>query len=156
MTEKNGPRYSIQVDTLISVTVSEAWSLLVDPVQLGALFWGSTVESDFKVGRPIVWRGTWDGKPFEDRGFILERVDGSVLRCSHWSPTSGTPNEEAWRHVLTFRLSQEAGGVRVVFRHENIPTLKEKAHSEPMWRQLLDVLKETLEREGAGRRKAVR
>jgi hypothetical protein len=40
---------------------------------VGRLFWGSTVESDFKAGSPIVWKGAWEGKVFEDKGTILKR-----------------------------------------------------------------------------------
>lgn len=82
MSENNRPRYSIHVDTLVRAPVHEVWGLLVDPVRLGELFWGSTVESDFSVGSSIVWKGVWEGKPFEDGGQILKREEGSLLPVS--------------------------------------------------------------------------
>jgi uncharacterized protein YndB with AHSA1/START domain len=146
MPEINGKRYSIRVDTLVHAARGKVWDLLVDPAKLGALFWGSTVVSDFRIGSPIVWKGLWEGKPFEDRGQVLEREDGSFLKYSHWTPSPGTPDEDIVRSILTFRLTEEQGGVRVVFLHDNIATLQMKDHSEPLWRQLLERLKETLEK----------
>jgi uncharacterized protein YndB with AHSA1/START domain len=115
MPENHDLRYSIHVDTLVHAPVREVWALLVDQERLGVLFWRSMVESDFRVGSPIVWKGTWEGKPFEDTGQILKREEGELFQYSNWSPTSGTPDEMAWWNILTFRLSEEKDGVRVVF-----------------------------------------
>jgi uncharacterized protein YndB with AHSA1/START domain len=137
--------YSISSDIIIHADLARVWNLLVDPVKVGELFWGSTVESDFTVGSPIVWKGEWEGKPFEDRG-IIKRVDPlALLQCTHWTvTTSSTP--ESSPNLLTYRLSQEKEGVRVTFTHENIPTEESRAHSEPMWRQLLERMKGMLEK----------
>jgi uncharacterized protein YndB with AHSA1/START domain len=145
MSETSVARYSITVEAHMRGPVSEAWDILVNPAKIGTLFWGSTVESDFKVGSPIVFRGMWEGKPFEDRGTIKRKEENALLQFTHWSPTSGTPDDEANRHILTFRLTKENGGMRVTLLHENIPTIAMKDHSETMWRQLLERMKTTIE-----------
>ena len=150
MSETSVARYSISVDAHVRGPVSEAWDILVNPEKVGTLFWGSTVESDFKVGSRIVWKGVWDGKPFEDRGTITRREETALLQFTHWSPTSGTPDDDAHRHLLTFRLVPEKGGVRVTLQHENIPTVAMKEHSEAMWRQLLEKMKAMLEGPATG------
>jgi hypothetical protein len=145
MADAGGAKYSLSVEVTARSTAGEAWDLLVDPGKLGRLFWGSTVESDFKAGSSIVWKGMWEGKPFEDKGTITKREERSLLQCTHWSPTSGTPDEDAYRHLLTFRLAPEKGGVRITLQHENIPTLAMKEHSEGMWNDLLGRMKAMLE-----------
>jgi hypothetical protein len=137
-------RLSLEVHALIEASIKDAWKLLVDPVRLGRLFWESTVESDFVPGRPIVWRGTWEGKPFEDRGTIKAVKKPSLLQYSHWAPSSG-PDIEANHSLLTWRLSAEKKGVHVSFSHENIATEEMKEHSRQMWSQLLARMKEMLE-----------
>ena len=142
MSAKTETRYSLAVETVIATEVEKVWHLLVDPVELGKLFWGSTVESDFKAGSPIVWKGMWEGKAFQDDGKITRVEKNSLLQCTHWSPTSGTPESP---NLLTWELTKVKGGVRVVMRHENIASLEMKEHSEPMWKQLLERMKDTLE-----------
>lgn len=138
-------RYSLTVQTLIGARTADVWDALVDPVRVGEIFWGTTVESDFTVGRTIVWKGTWEGKPFEDRGIITRREEGSLLQYSHWTG-SGTPPDESERNLITFRVAAEAGGTRVSMQHENISTLEMKEHSEKLWSQMLARMKEILER----------
>jgi hypothetical protein len=145
MQETSTTRYAISVDAFIRSSAGEAWDILVDPVKVGALFWDCTVEGDFTVGSPIVWKGMWEGKPFEDRGTIKKREENALLQFTHWTPTSGTPDDEARRHLLTFRLASESGGVRVTLQHENIPTLTMKEHSEAMWHQLLERMRVMIE-----------
>jgi uncharacterized protein YndB with AHSA1/START domain len=148
MSEGPSGRLSLTVETRIRARLQDAWSLLVDPARLGTLYWGSTVESDFIPGHPIVWKGTWEGKPFEDRGTILQVKAPSLLQYSHWAPSSG-PDVPENRNLLTWRLSAEGESVRVTFQHENIATQAMKEHSEPMWNQLLVRMKELLERTDA-------
>jgi len=136
--------YSIEIHTTIRTPLRDAWAVLVDPVRVGTLFWDCTVESDFVPGRPIVWKGTWEGKPFEDRGTILEVEPPSLLRYSHWTASSGPETEEN-KSLLTWSLSEQGGAVRVTFQHQNIATKAMKDHSEPMWKMLLDRMKEMLE-----------
>ena len=145
MGKQETTRYSIEVSTVIRVGIQEAWSLLVDPKRASDLWWGSMVESDFVVGHPIVWKGMWEGKPFEDRGKIRNVQAPTLLRYSHWAPSSG-PDVPENQSLLTWRLAAEADAVRVTFQHENIATKEMKEHSEPMWNQLLAKMKDMLEK----------
>ncbi len=145
MSKQETTRYSIQVSTTARAGIQDAWNVLTDPSRASEMWWGSAVESDFTPGHPIVWKGTWEGKPFEDRGTILQVKAPSVLQYSHWTPSMG-PDVEENRNILTWRLSEEGGGVRVTFQHDNIATREMKDHSEPMWNQLLARMKEILEK----------
>jgi uncharacterized protein YndB with AHSA1/START domain len=138
-------RYSLAVATVITADIETVWDLLVNPTKTSQLFWGSTVESDFKVGSPIMWKGLWDGKPFEDRGTIKGVQRNALLQYTHWSTATSTAEDEASHNLLTFRLSQEKDGVRVVMEHQNIATLQMKEHSEGMWKQLLATMKKMAE-----------
>ncbi len=136
--------FSITVDIVIHSDLASVWKLLVDPVKHGELFWGSTVESDFMIGGPIVWKGTWQGTPFEDRGTVKRVEPLALLQYTHWTVTTASTPESS-PNLLTYRLSSEKDGVRVTFTHENIPTEKSRGHSEPLWRQLLERMKGMLE-----------
>jgi uncharacterized protein YndB with AHSA1/START domain len=147
MSTKTDTRYSLAVETVISADIGAVWEILVNPTRTGELFWGSTVESDFKVGSPIVWKGMWEGKPFEDRGVIKQVRRNALLQYTHWSTATGSAEDEGSHNLLTFRLSQEKQGVRVVLQHENIATKEMKEHSEQMWNQLLGNLKKMVHSE---------
>jgi len=81
-----------EADVTIKGSVSQVWDALTNPDKIKQYMFGATVESDWKVGSPIVWKGEWKGKPFEDKGRILEIQQGKRLRYSHFSPLSGAPD----------------------------------------------------------------
>jgi uncharacterized protein YndB with AHSA1/START domain len=145
MRKQETARYSIEVHTSIRTPIRDAWALLVDPVRLGQLFWDSTVESDFVTGHPFVWKGVWEGKPFEDKGTIRQVQAPTLLQYTHWAPSSGPDTEENYS-LLTWKLAEEQDGVLVTFLHENIATQAMKDHSEPMWKMLLERMREMLEK----------
>ncbi len=137
--------FSLSVDEVIDARPAQVWKVLTDPVKVGELFWGSTVESDFTPGHPIVWKGVWQGKPFEDRGSIRKVEENALLQVTHWTPSSGPETEEN-HTLLTWRIRPEGRKVRVTLDHENIRTKETRDHSEGMWKQLLGRMKEMLEK----------
>ena len=76
----------------ISAPIARVWDALVNPEVIKRYMFGATVVSDWQIGSPIVWKGEWKGKPFEDKGRILEIQQGKRLRYSHFSPLSGAPD----------------------------------------------------------------
>jgi uncharacterized protein YndB with AHSA1/START domain len=136
--------YSITVETLIHAESDAVWAILTDPVRLGELYWGCTVEGSFTVGGSIAWKGTWEGRPFEDGGRVLRLEPKALLQLAHWTVSSASTPETS-PNLLTWRLAPAPGGLRVTFTHENISTKEMKEHSEPMWKQLLQRLKEMAE-----------
>ena len=49
----------------------QVWKALTDPDLVNQYFMGATVKTDWQVGHPITFSGTWKDKPFEDKGEIL-------------------------------------------------------------------------------------
>ena len=105
---------------------------------------GATVESDWVPGSPIVWRGEWEGKTFEDRGEILEADPPRRLVLTHSSPQSGAAGT-APLHRLVYELSERDGGTHVEFTQDGNASESARAESEKNWRQHLAAVKERAE-----------
>src|SRR5437870_6502331 len=72
--------------TTIHAPVSRVWDALVDPEKIKQYMFGTNAVSEWKEGSPIVWKGVWEGKPYEDKGVILRLEARRVLQYSHFSP----------------------------------------------------------------------
>ena len=62
----------------------EVWSALVEPAAIKQYMFGTTVESDWREGSSIVWKGEWQGRAHEDKGAILRLEPGLLLGHSHF------------------------------------------------------------------------
>ena len=72
-------------------------------------FFGADVVTDWKVGSSIVYRGQWNGKPYEDKGKILKFETEKLLVTTHWSPLSGVPDIPENYHTVSYELFRHDG-----------------------------------------------
>ncbi len=129
----------------INAPASKVWEALTTPRIMKQYLFGADVVTDWKVGSPIIYKGLWEGKPFEDKGKILKFEPGKLLASTHWSPLSGVPDIPQNYHTVTYALSDRDGGTQVQLTQDNNASEEEKAHSEQNWRMVLEGMKKLLE-----------
>ncbi|MGE5459934.1 MAG: SRPBCC family protein, partial [Solirubrobacterales bacterium] len=97
-------------------------------------------------GSPIVHRGEYQGRPYEDKGTIVRVVPERLLVHTHWSPVSGLPDEPEHNQEVTWSLAERDGGTELAVREVNLPSEAAKEISEQGWRAALGALRDLLER----------
>ncbi|MCI0140337.1 SRPBCC domain-containing protein [Arthrobacter bambusae] len=130
----------------IQASANRVWSVLTDPRAVKEFMFGAEVATDWTVGGPIVWRGTWQGKEYEDKGVILEFDPCKRLVNTHFSPLSGHADAPENYHTLTWTLEPEDGMTRLTLAQDNNASPEGAAHSKGMWDSLVASVKEISER----------
>ncbi len=130
----------------INAPVSQVWKALTDPKLVKQYFFGVDVITDWKQGSPIIYRGVWEGKPFEDKGNVLKIEPEKLLLTTHWSPLSGVPDTPENYHNVRYELAPEGRGTKLTITQDNNATAEEKNHSEQNWGAVLDGMKRVLEK----------
>ena len=136
---------SLKVTVTINAPKSTVWDALTNPAQIKRYLFGTDAVSDWKVGSPIVFRGVWEGKPYEDKGHILELEKNSHLKYSYWSNFSGDKDEPSNYSNITYQLSEEKGRTLCTLRQDNIKTREAQMQSENNWGMVLNKMKDLLE-----------
>jgi uncharacterized protein YndB with AHSA1/START domain len=140
-------KFIAKAKTTIHAPVSKVWDAITKPELIKQYLFGTDVISDWKVGSPIIYKGEWEGKPFEDKGQILEIEREKTLVTTHWSPLSGVPDSPENYHSVTYTLSEEDDDTEVTITQDNNASEDEKTHSEQNWKTVLDGMKRMLEAE---------
>jgi uncharacterized protein YndB with AHSA1/START domain len=138
-------KFTAEAITTIHAPASKVWDAITKPELIKQYLFGSDVISDWKVGSPIIYKGVWEGKSFEDKGKILEMKPEKLLRSTHWSPLSGVPDSPENYHTVTYELSETDGSTDVRITQDNNASEEERAHSEQNWKTVLDGMKKLLE-----------
>ncbi|HET9847542.1 MAG TPA: SRPBCC domain-containing protein [Candidatus Dormibacteraeota bacterium] len=129
----------------VEAPAPEVWKALTDLDTIPKYFFGSRVQTDWRPGSPITWRGQWEGKAYEDRGKVLEVEPNRLLKVSHFSPLAGLPDKPENYHNLTFELDQHGHATRVSLTQDNNKNEAEAEHATKNWRTLLEGLKKVVE-----------
>jgi uncharacterized protein YndB with AHSA1/START domain len=138
-------KHTARATTIIYAPVSKVWQALVNPEIIKQYFFNTDVVTDWKVGSPIIYRGEWQGKPFEDKGTIRRIEPETLLEATHWSPLSGVPDSPENYHTVTYTVVDRGGSTEVTISQDNNATEEEKAHSEQNWNTVLANMKRLLE-----------
>jgi uncharacterized protein YndB with AHSA1/START domain len=137
--------YIAKAEIDIAASASAVWKALTDPEMIAKYFFGSQVKTDWQPGSPIVWKGEYKGKSYEDKGEILEVEANRRLRVTHFSPMAGLPDKPENYHTLTYELDERAGGTHVSLTQDNNGSEEEAKHSTANWEAMLKGLKKTVE-----------
>ena len=135
-----------RVSVTIEAPISRVWEALVTPASIKRYMFGATVVSDWQEGSPIVWKGEWKGKAYEDKGTILRLEPPRILSYTHYSPLAGKPDvPENYQHTVVVELAEQGKRTLVTLSQDNNPTEEAREHSEKNWQTMLDGLKKLLE-----------
>ncbi len=137
--------YTAVATTIINAPASKVWDALTKPELIKHYMFDTDVISDWQVGSPITYRGEWEGKPFEDKGKVLEVEREKSLITTHWSPLSGMPDRPENYHTVAYQLSEKNGKTKLTVTQDKNASEEEKAHSEKNWSMMLGGLKTLLE-----------
>ncbi len=129
----------------INAPKAKVWDALINPEIIKQYFFGTEVVSDWKEGGPIIWKGIWKEKPYEDKGTILKIEPEKLLLYTHFSPLVGVPDMPENYHTLIYELSDEGDPTHLSLTQDNNASEEEKDHSQQMWEMMLASLKKLLE-----------
>ncbi len=137
---------SAKVSTVINAPVSTVWEALTKPEIIKQYFFGTDTITDWKVGSPLIFKGEWEGKKYEDKGTVLKFEPNKMLQYNYWSSMSGIEDKPENYVRITYFVSQEKEKTLLTISQENIPDEKTKEHSEQNWKKVLNNLKNLLEK----------
>ena len=136
-----------KVSVKIDAPASEVWEALTTPEIIKKYFFGTNAISDWKVGSPLIFKGEYQGKHYEDKGTIVKVERNKLFQYKYWSSMSGIEDKPENYVTVTYELSEKNDKTKLTVTQENIPDEKTKEHSEQNWKKVLTDLKKLLEKE---------
>jgi uncharacterized protein YndB with AHSA1/START domain len=137
---------SSQKTILIDAFAEEVWDVLTRPELIRQWFFGVSTKTTWMEGTPIIHRGEYQGKPYEDRGEILRFDPPRLLSYSHWSTLSGLPDDKENYQQVTFSLAPKGRSTELTLMEQNLPSTEAKELSDKSWDAALDKLKDVAEK----------
>ena len=129
----------------INALASEVWDAITNPEKIKKWLFGTNVSTDWKAGSPIIYRGEWQGKSYEDKGKILKIVPEKLIETTYWSSMSGLEDKPENYNQVTYELAQTSKGTILTITQDNIRDEESAKHSEGSWNLVAGKIKEIVE-----------
>ncbi len=139
----NGPTSESSIT--IDAPSERVWEALTTPELIKKWFFGVETETDWKVGSPIVHRGAYRGRPYQDKGTILAFDPPRSFVHSHWSPVSGLPDSPENYQEVSWSVVEHDARTELTIREVNLPSEEAAAVSEQGWSDALRALRDVVE-----------
>ncbi|WP_313539015.1 SRPBCC family protein [Leifsonia aquatica] len=122
------------------------WHALTDPDTIARFMYGTRVTTDWRAGSPITYRGEWEGKPYEDKGTILEIVPGERLVTSYYSPLSGKQDIPDSYQTVSYLLADDGDRTLVTITQDGCADRAEAERMSANWASTLESLRSVVEK----------
>jgi uncharacterized protein YndB with AHSA1/START domain len=130
---------------LINAPAAKVWEALTQPDLIKQYLFGTEVTTDWKVGSPITYRGVWQGKPYEDKGKVLDVEPGRRIVSTFWSALSGVPDQPEYYKTVQYELANQGSATGLTVTQDNNESEGEVLHSSQNWQMVLEEIKKLLE-----------
>ena len=138
-------KLTLNTELKFKAPATKVWQGLTDPKMVKEYFFGTQLDSSWKVGEPITFSGEWDGKKYEDHGKILEIDPGKYVKYSYWSSMAGTDDKPENYANISYELSENNGETTLHITQDNIKNQEAKEHSEQNWKGVFEGLRKMIE-----------
>jgi uncharacterized protein YndB with AHSA1/START domain len=138
-------KLTVNVQVKFQAPMAKVWQGLTDPAMVKEYFFGTDLESSWRVGEPIKFSGEWNGHKYEDHGTILDIDPGTFVKYSYWSSMSGTEDKPENYANITYNLTENNGETELAVTQDNVKNEEAKAHSEQNWKGLFEELRKLIE-----------
>lgn len=129
---------------MLKAPVDKVWQALTDPKLVEQYFFGTKLETGWKVGSPIFFRGEWEGKSYEDKGIVLSYDPERSLSYSYLSSWSNLPDEPQNYLRVGYAVKSVEGGTELTIEQTNYDAEKVE-HSQENWATLIDGMRKLVE-----------
>ncbi len=130
----------------INASTAKVWDALTNPEIIKMYFFGTECISEWKKGSPILYKGIYEGKPYEDKGNIIDIETEKFILYNYWSSFSGTEDIPANYSEIKYELSADENGTIFTIVQGGFKTQETHDHSDKNWGYIMEGLKKMLEK----------
>ena len=106
---------TIQEQVFFKANLEKVWDLLINPEMTKQYMFGCEIISDWKVGSPVLWKGTTENREsvVYVKGEVLEYVAGKKISSNTFDPISGMQDIPENYVTFTYELEEVENGTQL-------------------------------------------
>ena len=131
---------------IINAQAEKVWDVLTNPEKIALFLYGTKTETDWKIGSPITFSGSYNEMTYTDKGIVMANVPYSLLAYDYWSQFSGLPDTpENYCEVAYLIHDNQDGTVTFTWQQIGFKDKKSLEHNNGSMPAILEQIKQLSE-----------
>jgi uncharacterized protein YndB with AHSA1/START domain len=137
--------FKLSVQRTIHAPIEKVWDALTNPEVVKQYFFGSELVTTWQPNSPIIFKGEWDGKPYQDKGTVLVYEPNKRLTYDYHSSWSDLEDRPENYQIITYSVKKKGNSTILTIGQRNIDALSKKLDSVKNWTALTLSIKKMME-----------
>jgi len=137
---------TLEKSIAIDAPIYKVWEALTNPDIIKKYFFGTNCETDWQKGSPILFKGEWEGKPYEDKGTILDIEEGKRIVYNYWSSFSGTEDIPDNYSTIEYLLTIQSDKTIFTIKQDGFKNRETCDHSKANWGHVMEEMRNVVEK----------
>lgn len=130
----------------IKASPEKVWEVLTNPEKIAIYLYGTKTETDWKIGSPIIFSGSYEGASYSDKGLVMANVPYSLIAYDYWSQFSGLEDlPENYCEVSYHIHDNNDNTVKFTWQQIGFKDEKSQEHNNSSMPALLEQIKKIAE-----------
>ncbi len=132
---------------LIAAPINKVWNVVTSPASISKwmLEEEMSVESEWEVGSPIVFKRNLYKVVYDDKGAVLKIEKEKIFQYSHWSKVMRLPDVPENYSIITFTFEPKNNNTILTVKHLNLIAETAYEHANFYWNTALYIIKKMSE-----------
>ena len=127
---------------VIKASPEKLWEVLTNPEKIAIYLYGTKTETDWRIGSPISFTGTYNEVSYSDKGIVMANVPNSLLAYDYWTQFSDLEDiHENYCEVSYHIKDNNDGSVKFTWMQIGFKDEKSLEHSKNGLPALLEQIK---------------
>ena len=130
----------IKKEKIIDALPITIWNVLTKPKYIEKWL-GVKAESNWKINNDLLFKFSWDGKDFVDKGKIIQLDKNKLFSYTYWSNFSGLADNPENYSKIQFEIENKEEFTLLKLTHSKIKNQTMYEHSNKNWEETLNQIK---------------
>jgi uncharacterized protein YndB with AHSA1/START domain len=120
----------------INAPQTKVWDALTNPAKMSRYLFSLDTVTDWQPGTPIIFKGEYEGQPYEDKGNVIENNGSTLLKYEYWNSFAEMDDVPENYTVVTYTL-------QAIDDNTTLFTWTQEGFYDEDWRDEFEMILET-------------
>jgi len=91
---------------IINASPEKVWETLTNPSLISQYLFGAQTITDWDAGSDILFKITFEGEEFIDKGIVVENIPNTTLKYKYWSGFCGLDDKPENYSIVSYNIEK--------------------------------------------------